>query len=266
MALTELIQMQTSDDKIAEYLDRILNTVTRSKELTSKLLAFSRQGQATLHQIHVHDVIHETVSILNHTLDRRIELISQLNAEKDTVKGNASLLQNALLNMGLNAKDAMRDGGKLLFSTKNVQINTRHELIASLKSGEYLLLKVQDNGTGMSDETQNKIFDPFFTTKDIGKGTGTGLASVYGTVQEHQGVITVDSTAGKGSTFLVCLPIDEQDATTAGEPVKDKSEVISDKRTILLVDDEEDITKYRQHADKIDLLLLDMNMPKRNGL
>jgi PAS domain S-box-containing protein len=238
MGATELLGIYLPDEPKARKMHQmILDSAFRASNLTKQLLALSRQSDKVSTVISVHDIIEESLSLLRSSLDRRIAIEVSLDANQNTVVGDPSLIQNSLLNLCINASHAMPNGGVLKVSTQEVQID---ELFCqsstfNLLTGKYIKLEVRDTGCGIPQEDLTRIFDPFFTTKAKGEGTGLGLSTVYGTIQQHNGAINVYSEVGKGTVFQILLPV-----TTKEEPVdKDLPEVISGSGCILVVDDEE---------------------------
>jgi two-component system, cell cycle sensor histidine kinase and response regulator CckA len=285
----ELLNWRLGDDPHnAKLTGVILDAATRSADLTRQLLAFSRKGKITSTAISINDCINAVVAILERTIDKRIMLEVNLLAENPIVIGDPGLLQNALLNLAVNARDAMPEGGTLSFSTTSLTPGCPggKALPATLAPGSYLEIAVSDTGIGMSAEVLEHIYEPFFTTKETGKGTGLGLAAVYGTVREHNGAIEVSSEPGRGTVFRVCLP-SAHDAAPQAEP---REETVTGKGGIMLVDDEaiirlsghclleelgyqvylaEDgeqaLELYAREREHIGLVLLDMVMPKLSG-
>ncbi|MBD3321895.1 MAG: response regulator [Chitinivibrionales bacterium] len=282
-------KIANGDPKLEKHADTIIEASRRAADLTAKLLAFARKGNYEMVLINVHETIGEVIKLLEHTVDRKIRIIQHLEANPATVMGDRTQLQNALLNLAINARDAMPDGGELTFSTTIV--NLKEEYIAAthhdVKPGMYLETCVRDSGIGMTAETQAKIFEPFFTTKEPGRGTGLGLASVYGTVRSHNGFIEVESESGKGTVFYIYLPLERK--AQKQEPGR-KSRIQKGRGRILLVDDEElirevsrdmlrdmgysvatcsdgveAVTYFKEHSDEIDLLIIDMIMPRMGG-
>lgn len=233
----ELLVESVTNPLDRELVQDILAAATRSAELTRKLLSFSRQGQVQRSEIDVHALINEVVGMLRRSIDRRIRLEADLRASYFVVKGDAAELQNAILNLALNARDAMSEGGVLTFKTHNVFFgaNDRDQL-SDLSEAQYLVVGVADTGHGMSPEVQARLFEPFFTTKPAGVGTGMGLASVYGTVKAHQGAVRVTTAVDKGSEFLVYLPVTEQNTAVRVRRTSEVPDVPPCR--VLVVDDE----------------------------
>jgi PAS domain S-box-containing protein len=286
----ELIAFRTGkDEKIAKFIDMILDTARRAADLNQKLLAFSRKGKTQYVAVNVHDCVMDTVKILEHSIDRRVTITMELKADIATVKGDLSQIQNIVLNLGLNARDAMQDGGELTIASSNVDLNNEYCRISqfNIEPGPFVEISVRDTGTGISREIQEQIFDPFFTTKEIGKGTGLGLSAVYGMVCDHKGAIEVISKPEKGTLFKIYLPTDASAVITEKT---DKDKIITGKGCILIVDDEtvvvetlrtmltdlgyelltaedgaEGVRIYEKYVNTIDLVILDMIMPKMSG-
>jgi signal transduction histidine kinase/CheY-like chemotaxis protein len=287
---TELIQDRVGNDPdLDKATANILTAAQRASDLTAQLLAFARKGKFESRPVDVHDLINEVTQLLTHTIDKRISIETQLEAEEPYTTGDPSQLQNALLNLGVNARDAMPGGGQLTFSTRNIDLTGDKDSCRrwKLEPGPYVEISVTDTGEGMDEETLKSIFEPFFTTKQATKGTGLGLAAVYGTVNSHNGCIEVTSTPGTGSTFRVCLPLGPKPApsVTVEEsprgPVSGRILVIDDEEiliqtvsailrkggyeTVTCTDSREGIELYRKSPGSFDLVLLDMIMPGMGG-
>ncbi len=289
----DMIKRKFSDGnpKLEKYVNRILDAALRSADLTNKLLTFARKGKHQVAIINIHDAIQGVINLFEHTIDKRITISTALNAKPPMVVGDNTQIQNAILNIAVNALDAMPEGGGLTFATSIEKLDDL--FVASrpykINPGTYLKLSISDTGVGMDEVTQNHIFEPFFTTKDPGKGTGLGLASVYGTVKSHEGFIEVGSKINQGSTFTIYLPITDKSKSDTTF-VQDELIRSKEKRTILFIDDEElirdishemlselgysvilckngeeAVTSYKKRYQEIDLVFLDLIMPKLNG-
>ncbi len=278
---------------VKEYCKRILRAVERSSGLTSQLLAFARKGKYLLVEVDMHATIHEVVGILKHSINKQVVIREHLQADPHFTKGDPTQLQNALLNLSLNACDAMPEGGELTFYTQTVEFDREMCSVVpfNVEPGSYLRIQVRDTGTGMDETVIKHMFEPFFTTKEKGKGTGMGLAAVYGTVKNHRGTVEVKSAPGKGTTFTINLPLStgktkQKRPPTTAVPVEARGTA-----HILFVDDERDIreaavemleqiggykvtvaengkdavTLYEKNRHEYDLVVLDINMPKMGG-
>lgn len=183
-----------------QYCNLIQESATKASKLVKKLLIFSRQEKGVFVQVDFHQLIADTIDLLRPRF-KKIALEFHKNTPQVFIKGDVDQLQNSLINMAFNAYDAMPDGGKLIFETSSFQPDDSSDQVF------YLKLRVSDSGTGMTDEVKKRLFEPFFTTKGREKGTGLGLASVYGCIKNHHGTITVESAVNAGTTFTILLPI-----------------------------------------------------------
>ncbi len=291
MGNAEILAMKLSNEPaLLGLVERIISSSEHAAILTKQLLSFSRKGKYQMIPVNIHKIIGEVVSILSNTVDRKIRIKQFLKAGQYTILGDPTQLQNAFLNLGLNARDAMPQGGELIFSTELAELdknylNAHHY---KLEPGRYLQISVTDTGTGIDQNTKEHLFEPFFTTKEPGKGTGLGLASVYGIVKNHSGSIEVYSELGHGTTMKIYLPVTEAEVEEIG-PATEYQDNTGTER-ILLVDDEEMIRVmasqilaglgykvktcqdgqeaveyYRENHQQIDLVILDMIMPQLNG-
>lgn len=287
----ELLQRRcTGDAQAMEYAELIITAARRAGDLTNKLLSFARKGKALSTPIDAHTPLREAAALLARTTDKQIAVRTDLQAARSIVTGDDSQLQNAFLNLGLNAAQAMPAGGTISFITTNVMLEPADcEASAfDLEPGDYLQIQVTDTGCGIREEYLERIFEPFFTTKEPGKGTGLGLAAVYGTLQQHRGDIAVSSKVGEGTCFTLRLPLSE-----AGQDPRshtDSDRLITGKGRILVVDDEAIIRAtasailselgydvliaesgdmalelYTQNPEAIDLIILDLMMPGMSG-
>lgn len=285
-----LLDSLSHDENSSADVREIIDTSQRAADLVAQLLAFSRRGKIQSITVDVHEVIDKAVKLLEHTIDRKIVIEREFKASARLTSGDPTQLQNAILNLAVNARDAMPDGGTLTFATDLVTLNDdfccQHGLYAG--GGVYIEVSVTDTGIGMDKEILSQIFEPFFTTKGVGKGTGLGLAAVYGIVREHSGAISVVSEPGQGSIFRVYLPVAEVE--TEATPDTESEQLTPCRATILIVDDEDSIRKtaarmladlgyevvtarngrealqlYNACSDDIDLIILDVVMPIMNG-
>ncbi|MFC1809079.1 nitrogen regulation protein NR(II) [Candidatus Omnitrophota bacterium] len=201
------------DKKASKYVANIKNCTNQAADLTRMLLAFARKGKLEEKPVNIHNVISEVIGILQHTLPSSIFIECELKAKHPYTLGDYAQLENAILNIALNARDAMPKGGTLTFATSEIELDKEysHKHNLAITSGVFLQLSISDTGEGISDEVKEHIFEPFFTTKNIDKGTGLGLASVYGTIKNHQGGIDVVSSIGDGATFILYLPLLEKE-------------------------------------------------------
>ncbi|MCK5782847.1 MAG: cache domain-containing protein [Desulfobacterales bacterium] len=296
MTATQLLQnpKRGLDKKGLEFTDIVMNASSQAAELTKKLLAFGRKEAINSDIINVHEVINDTVTILQKTIDRKISILTLLEAKNSIIKGNASGLQNVLINLSINASHAMPEGGELFFKTKNVEFDKNYcdESSFAIRSGQYIEIEVRDIGCGIEPANIKKIFEPYFTTRKQGEGSGLGLASVYGTVMEHFGSITVASEIDLGTTFYIYLPLSATKSIDGERSANTREDVTRKHRgaKILLIDDEEIIRAgvacllddmgyevitavdgmdgidiFREKNEEIDLIIVDMIMPNMNG-
>ncbi len=292
LGYADLLQERIGDnEKLQRYAESISLAARRAADLTGKLLAFARKGKYRTLPVDVHSIIAEVVTLLERSIDRRISVEQLLRAYPPVTMGDPTQLQNAILNLALNARDAMKDGGKLVFETDLCVVDGAFcdATEFSITPGAYLQVNVRDTGHGIDEGVRSRIFEPFFTTKDPGQGTGMGLAAVYGTVKAHHGAITVTSSPGNGSTFTLYFPASEA-TRTHGVSFDAGKQVVRGSGRILLVDDEdvvremtaemltslgyevhecatglEAVWHYREHSAEIDLVVLDLVMPQMSG-
>lgn len=289
----DILSRRLGDEKLRRYTDQIKTAANRSTDLIRKLLDFSRKGQNVTVPVDINGILDEVIDVLDRSIDKKIQIIKHLNAGPVKVLGDPGQLQNALLNLSLNARDAMPSGGEIRFETSLTTLGkdfqNRHNY--KIVPGRYLKISTTDTGCGMDKETQRHIFEPFFTTKEQGKGTGMGLASVYGAILGHRGHINVYSEPGQGSSFHLYLPVPEFAAESEKQAVPAGPEVPARGEGHVLVVDDEDMVRqmtcetleelgfkvsecqsglsaeaiYREQWREIDLVLVDMTMPKNDG-
>ena len=279
-----------SGTDLLECAEEIEKAGQRAASLTRQLLAFSRQQILTPSILKLNDLVLDMTKMLPRLLGEDITIITSLGPELGMVKADQGQIEQVIMNLAVNARDAMPEGGKLRIETANVEFDQayawRH---AGAKLGSYVMLAVIDSGVGIEAETLAHIFEPFFTTKEVGKGTGLGLATVYGVVKQSGGYIWVDSEPGKGASFQIYLPRIAEPTPTAAVAAP-AIETIAGSETILLVEDSEPLRRLTQsflethgfrvlvaqdgeealrveakHSAKIDLLLTDVVMPGMNG-
>ncbi len=290
LAAAELLKIRLPSDKTNhKMINIIIEATTRSADLARELLTFSRKETSALSPVRISDTIASVMNLLEHTIDKQIQRIACIGSDDSIVMGDQAQLQNMLLNLGVNARDAMPQGGTLTYETAEKRLDDAscRSLNISLEPGHYLEIAVSDTGEGMSAEVIEHIFEPFFTTKGVGKGTGLGLSAVYGTVKNHGGEITVLSRPGLGSVFKIYLPLVADETSTQAH----SEDVVFGSGAILLVDDEEilrtvgcDLLEglgytvylaengdhalevFDAHRSDIVLIILDMIMPKKGGV
>ncbi len=272
-----------------EFLDEILKAGERAATLTQQLLAFSRRQVIRLEPIDLNRVIEHLLKMLRRLIGEDIRLEFIPGSRLGTVPGDVNMLEQVLVDLAINARDAMPGGGVLTIETRNVLIDSDYCAVhPGPAPGRYALLSVTDCGHGMDQQTLSHIFEPFFTTKPEGKGTGLGLAMVYGIVSQHNGIIRAYSEPGRGTAFKIYLPICEEKAAEIGNLIAGAA-VGGDEKILLAEDDPmvrnltvrileqagytvltaadgaEAVEVYRRRAQEVDLLILDMVMPRRSG-
>jgi len=278
------------DDSYREAVDEIQNAGKRAAALTQQLLAFSRKQVLEPRILNLNAIITDIEKMLRRLVGENIAIDLLLASDTGMVKADRSQIEQVILNLVVNARDAMPEGGKLTIETGNWMLDRstvlRHPYVIP---GLYAMLKVTDTGCGMDAELQSHIFEPFFTTKEKGKGTGLGLATAYGVIKQSGGYIWVDSEVGKGTAFRIYLPEVNATPDVVEEP-KLATKVSTDQRTILVVEDEPSLRKLtrktlrdaghkvfeaadatqalelsRKTRESIDLLLTDVIMPGMSG-
>jgi len=203
--LDELGNEEARTDAIA-----IRSATEQAMQLTRTLLAFGRKDRNVIEPVNLHLLLEGVMTMLRRSIDKRIVINGDLRADQDIIEGDQGQLFNAFLNLGINASDAMPSGGKMTFTSENIRhapASSRSNTQGGLAFANFIRVRVQDTGTGIPPEILNHIFEPFFTTKAEGKGTGLGLATTYGIVNNHRGTIAVESRVGEGTTFEILLPI-----------------------------------------------------------
>ena len=285
-----LLQMEIEKNATLNgYVRKILDAVEQGAHLTQDLLAFSRKQTHLPQFVALNEIVKRSESLLLKLVDKDIELKTLL-ADKDiTLLADSLQIEQVLMNLVTNAKDAMPDGGVITITTGFAKTDDEFLRLQSTGKGEkYALISVTDTGTGMDEKTKERIFEPFFTTKEVDKGTGLGLAVVYGIIKQHEGFIDVESTPGSGTVFRIYLPI--QEAKTEEKKPEELPTPVGGTETILVAEDEDwvrmlvktvlerygytvieavdgadAVDKFRKNKDTIRLLISDVIMPKRHG-
>ncbi|MEE8455595.1 MAG: ATP-binding protein [Limibaculum sp.] len=288
-----LLRHRPGDQSFADIM-QIKQNANRAANLVRQLLAFSRQQTLQPRMLNLTDILTELSHLLRRLIGENIELDMVHGRDLDLVKADQGQLEQVIINLVVNARDAMTEGGKLMIRTSNETIQRERKYKAEvMPPGDYLLVEVEDNGCGIEREILDRIFDPFFSTKDVGQGTGLGLSTVYGIVKQTDGFVFVDSAIGRGTTFSIYLP--RYAETAADAVVVDDSEVketrdLTGMGTILLVEDEDAVRSFsarvltnkgykifeansgesalevlKDHLDSVDLLITDVVMPRLDG-
>jgi two-component system, cell cycle sensor histidine kinase and response regulator CckA len=291
MGCAELLRREVAGNaRGLQFVDELTGAIHSASDLTSQLLAFSRRGKFLIEPVDLNRSAFEVTKILAHSIDKRVTVETSLQAGTAWTLGDPSQLQNAILNLALNARDAISGGGTITVTTRAVELDAieiaRQQL--NVAPGAYVALSVKDTGAGMDAETQQRVFEPFFTTKEGHGGTGLGMAAVYGTVKNHKGAIRIDSEVGRGTEVTLYLP-----ASRPGIPARPDTGALAPmtlQGRVMLVDDEPRLRKvtcqmlemlgcqvvafgdgasalahHREHRGAIDLVLLDMVMPEVSG-
>ena len=238
-----LSMLSTSiDGRTKESLDQISVAADRAAALTRQLLAFSRKQIMQLRALGLNDAINGLLSMLNRLIGEHIKLKTEFGVDLSPVHADQGSIEQVIMNLVVNARDAMPDGGQLVIKTEEKNI-TAADCRANREAlvGKFICLSVSDTGTGMDESTRSRIFEPFFTTKEVGKGTGMGLATVYGIIQQHNGWIDVTSQPGVGSTFHVYLPTSSQIAQPEFTAASTPGILPRGRETVLIVEDEENL-------------------------
>ncbi len=279
------------DQTVARHADAILSATERGVGLVRQILTFARRTESAFEELNVHALIHEHVKLLSETFPKTIEIVLDLTSETALIEGDTTQIHQVLLNLSVNARDAMPHGGKLTISTRVVPGSDLSKRFPEASARPYIQLGVSDTGIGMDEQTQQKVFEPFFTTKDRTKGTGLGLSVVYGVVQSHNGFIELRSAPGQGTVFSLYFPLLRKTFGTAEHAHEVAVEDLRGSETLLLVEDEEMLLAlmndlltaqgyhvlaapdsetalrlYRKQHSRIDAVISDFGLPKFNGL
>ncbi|HUC86541.1 MAG TPA: response regulator [Candidatus Acidoferrales bacterium] len=287
MHLSLLRQNPALDEESTEALRELEVETKRAANLTRQLLMFSRRSVIQTRVVDLNELVQNLLKMLRRLLGENISISFDSQERLPAVEVDIGMIEQVLMNLAVNARDAMPKGGALTIATKAVQLNAdTAKLHSERRPGQFVTLTVTDTGVGMDEGTLKRIFEPFFTTKDVGKGTGLGLPTAHGIVKQHHGWIEVQSQLDHGSVFVVYLPVKAMPAA-ATEPLPAVSPVLGGRGTVLLVEDEDIVRRpiglylrklgyqvieagngnqavelWRRHRDQIDLLYTDMVMPE----
>ena len=290
---SELLQTYISGNEQALTMNEmVLETCKRATGLTRKLLTFSRKQSVVFSAFDLNDILEFSTAILERTIDRKILIRMNLNAERSIIDGDATMMESVFINLGINASHAMPSGGILIFETKNSILDENYcrESSFDLAAGHFLDITIRDTGCGIPKHTLLHIFEPFYTTKTEAKGTGLGLSTVYGTIKQHKGEVQVQSELNKGTEFLLRLPLSTLNDDDNREIKKSEKLLIKENHGTILVADDEEIIRHTlermleslgysvisvqngqealdafSREERVDLILLDMLMPVLNG-
>jgi len=279
------------DGKLLSRVDGIIGASHKARDLTQQLLSFGRKQVMQMQVIDLNAAISSFYAIMRRTLRESIDINLQLSSQAAVIRADRSKLDQVILNLAINAQDAIGETGEIVIETGQVMIDDEYaRLHPGMRAGDYVLMAFRDNGCGMSDETLRHIFEPFFTTKPVGHGTGLGLANVYGIVKQHNGYIAAFSKEDSGTVFKIYFPLVDEQPGRAGIVLAGPASDYSGSETILLVEDnemvrgmtaelleglgyrvyvgehpEQALELARQIPEKIDLLITDVVMPGMNG-
>ena len=284
-----LLQMKLpAGDPLRAYAESILSTAQRAAQLTQSLLTFSRKQVINPTAVELNGVVSRIGKLLRRLIREDIELRLDLCGGNTTIMADSIQLEQVLMNLATNARDAMPGGGTLTIATSIVELDGMSMGGGTRKAGTYVRLTLSDTGIGMDERTRDRIFEPFFTTKEMGKGTGLGLAMVYGTVVQHNGFIDAESAPGSGTSFHAHFPLMQAGAVRVGarqdvvikggtetilvaeddETLRNLTRSVLEEfgyRVLMAKDGEEAVRLFRETPDAVQLVLLDVIMPKKNG-
>lgn len=287
------VQVRIAQGRIGDvdrFLSGALTSANRAAALTHRLLAFSRRQPVDPKPVNANHLIGSIEELLRRSLGESVTLDTDLAPDLNIVRCDANQLENALLNLVINARDAMPDGGTVRIITRNVELNETDSLKYDLPAGKYVSIKVDDNGVGMPADVKSRAFDPFFTTKPIGQGTGLGLSMIYGFVRQSDGSVRIESEPGKGTTIEICLPqfdgVEPREAANAIQAEHYQADhgeivlVVEDDAVVrlLVVETLQDLgyraleaadgqagLRILQTGQRVDLLVTDIGLPGLNG-
>lgn len=285
-------RLDAADDKVDQVLTMIQKSAERGANMVEQVLAFARGVEGERVALQVEGIVDEIESIAHETFPQAIDIRTDVADDLPQVVGDATQIQQVLMNLCVNARDAMPEGGTLSIAVQEVELSEADaDRNIDAESGSYVCVRIRDTGTGMPEDVMDKVFEPFFSTKKEGEGTGLGLSTAYSIVQSHNGFVDVDSEEGAGTTFWVYLPVSEEEETR--QPVSSVTETgtMGNGEGVLVVDDEEFILEttretlrdagYRvftaskgqealriveESRDDVDVVVTDLRMPDMDGL
>lgn len=237
-----LLEFSTLDDVSRQRVRNIESSARKAGVMVSKLLSFARRESHEVLPLNLHDVINDSLKIFGGALNKNIGLKLNFSEHTPVIEGDPNQIEQIIMNLMVNAKDAMPDGGHITITTRLMDIQEgRTDIPSYVQPGRYVIFSFSDTGTGIPQDIINRIFDPFFTTKEKGKGTGLGLATVYGIVKDHKGYIAVHSELKKGTTFEIFFPLSGR---TSQSIVKPSMTIIEGNENIMIVDDDTDVLNF----------------------
>ena len=290
---TELLLLQKQNDQtVSDSLEEIRGMVLKGRDLAQQLLAFGRKVPVKFTAVDLNNVIQDVSRLLKRTIPKMVEIDLRLGDDLMPVAADAGQCEQLIMNLCINALDAIADGGRITITANNFRVEEDDKITPALSPGDYVRLTVADTGRGMAPDILGKIYEPFFTTKDKGKGTGLGLAIVYGIAKNHDAVIDCRSQVGEGTCFFIYFPVSSPEAVQESiSTTEDPGQDFEGNELILLIEDEEDIVnmgrqvleehgyrvitasngeqgiaQFMQNRNRIDLILLDISMPGIGGI
>jgi PAS domain S-box-containing protein len=289
--ITSTRQHKDDTKKLDLAVDTIVKAVERGKTLVQQILTFSRKTETEFGAVNVNDVVMEMMTMIFETFPKNLTYAQNFDKGISYINADRSQLHQLLLNLCVNARDAMPKGGILTINTRMVSVESLRHQHPDAVASSYACIEVSDTGEGMTPETRRRIFEPFFTTKEPGKGTGLGLAVVFGVVQTHKGFIDVESKIGKGTTFSIYLPVSQVVEPISVKDGETLEEIPGGTETLLIVEDEEmlmmslrmalvdkgykvlpagdglaAVNIYKERKKEIGLVLTDLGLPKMSGM
>ena len=292
MGYTGMLEEISPDSEIhSENIDAVMQACRRGTQLVQQLLTFARKKDPAFESVSVNDIVSELAAILQQTLPKTVTVALEKEEDITFIKADSNQLHQVLLNICLNARDAMTGGGNLILRTRTESGEAVSKKFFTAEPSRYVVVSISDDGAGMTEEVRKHIFEPFFTTKEKNKGTGLGLAVAFGIMQSHQGFIDVESSPGEGTTFSLYFPKGYSRHEMETRMPDDATEAVGGTETILLVEHEEmlrdleqfvlgregytihtaadgnsAVSAYEHHASEISLVMCDYNLPLANGI